>query len=342
MITRRGMCAPRVVGRSSRSGESTRGFCGHAAGVRAPRRGGAACRSRTSTPRRCRPCRRARSRSAGSGRRARCRSKPSSVRFCQGNSPCQVLAIILPARRELVAPGVDGAFEPAARGELPFGFGRQLLAGPGRVGLRRPPRRRGRPGAARGRRRVLSGPSGWRQLRAGHVGPPVAIVAKIDRPGASAGTRAIPARAMRGRRRGSRGVERALGHRDVAGRLHEAPELRDGDRVLVNPEPIDAHAVDRAAPRDRSRRSPSGTRPAAPRSCSSSGRSPVAAVRLRFLASGRPISSTPPVRPALLSTTREHRRAAPEKDGPDVCGNIRPVAKRAHSYAGTVRTHSRA
>ena len=40
-------------------------------------------------------------------------------------------------------PGVNsspqaifGAVEPAARGEFPFGFGRQFLAGPSRVGLR--------------------------------------------------------------------------------------------------------------------------------------------------------------------------------------------------------------
>ena len=42
---------------------------------------------------------------------------------------------VLAAGRELVAPGELRAVEPAARGELPFGFGRQLLAGPVRVGL---------------------------------------------------------------------------------------------------------------------------------------------------------------------------------------------------------------
>src|SRR5690606_15573571 len=38
-----------------------------------------------------------------------------------------------PAREELVAPGVGRAVAPAARGELPFGLGGQVLAGPARV-----------------------------------------------------------------------------------------------------------------------------------------------------------------------------------------------------------------
>src|SRR6202008_390535 len=38
-------------------------------------------------------------------------------------------------RRELTAPGVFGAFEPAAGGELPLCLARQLLAGPPGVGL---------------------------------------------------------------------------------------------------------------------------------------------------------------------------------------------------------------
>src|SRR5204863_5533929 len=42
----------------------------------------------------------------------------------------------LAARRELVAPAILRAVEAAARGELPLGFARQLLAGPPRVGLR--------------------------------------------------------------------------------------------------------------------------------------------------------------------------------------------------------------
>src|SRR5450432_4136371 len=40
------------------------------------------------------------------------------------------------AGHELVAPGELGSVKAAARGELPLGFGRQFLAGPGSVGLR--------------------------------------------------------------------------------------------------------------------------------------------------------------------------------------------------------------
>src|SRR4051812_38961261 len=38
--------------------------------------------------------------------------------------------------RELVTPGKFGAVEPAARGELPFGLGRQVFAGPLCIGKR--------------------------------------------------------------------------------------------------------------------------------------------------------------------------------------------------------------
>src|SRR3954467_4866224 len=39
-------------------------------------------------------------------------------------------------RRQLVAPRIVGALEPAARRKLPFGFARELLAGPLGVGKR--------------------------------------------------------------------------------------------------------------------------------------------------------------------------------------------------------------
>src|ERR1700740_858745 len=42
---------------------------------------------------------------------------------------------VLATRRELVAPGELGAVEAAARGEFPFGLGRQFLAGPLGVGF---------------------------------------------------------------------------------------------------------------------------------------------------------------------------------------------------------------
>jgi len=42
---------------------------------------------------------------------------------------------VLAGRGELVAPGKLDAVKPAARRELPFGFRRQFLAGPFRIGL---------------------------------------------------------------------------------------------------------------------------------------------------------------------------------------------------------------
>ena len=51
----------------------------------------------SSTPRRCRSRRAGRSRWAGTCRPATCPAYPSLIRFCHGNSPCQVLAIIVPS-----------------------------------------------------------------------------------------------------------------------------------------------------------------------------------------------------------------------------------------------------
>ena len=42
------------------------------------------------------------------------------------------VGLVLSAGCELVSPGVLGAVKPAARGKLPFGLGRQILAGPSR------------------------------------------------------------------------------------------------------------------------------------------------------------------------------------------------------------------
>ena len=78
-----------------------------------------------------------------------------------------------PTGRELVAPGERRALEPAARGVLPLGLGRQLLAGPLRRRPRRPRRRRARPGWSGVRFTELPGPCGWRQLALGDLGPPV-------------------------------------------------------------------------------------------------------------------------------------------------------------------------
>ena len=73
------------------------------------------------------------------------------ARLCEGKSPCQVLAMQRPVRRQLVAPGVVGAVEPAAGGELPLGLGRQRPCPPRRRRPRRRHRRRGPPDGRSGR-----------------------------------------------------------------------------------------------------------------------------------------------------------------------------------------------
>ena len=154
----------------------------------------------SSTPRRCRPCRTGRSRSAGRRRPARClRSRRAQV---------------LPW--ELALPGIG--HQPARRGRA------------------RPPRRRRRPRAPRAphtptrpRSEAPCRPSGVglgvlvgdlhygmrvtavgrrcpvpraASSGAGHVRPPVAEVAQVDRTVPSAGTRARRARAAPDRRPG--------------------------------------------------------------------------------------------------------------------------------------------
>ena len=66
-------------------------------------------------------------------------------------------------RHEFIAPRKFGAVESAARREFPFGFGRQFLAGPARIGER----------VAEGHvhdrmivepLEVAAGSAGWRQL----------------------------------------------------------------------------------------------------------------------------------------------------------------------------------
>ena len=46
-----------------------------------------------------------------------------------------MLAMCRPPRRQFVAPGKLGIVKAAACREFPFGFGRQRLAGPSRIGL---------------------------------------------------------------------------------------------------------------------------------------------------------------------------------------------------------------
>ena len=87
---------------------------------------------------------------------------------------------VLAAGREFIAPGELGAVEAAARGKLPFGFGRQVLAGPSRIGQRI--------GIRDVHDRMIVehvdvalGPVGMAPVGALHERPPLAPVAQIER-----------------------------------------------------------------------------------------------------------------------------------------------------------------
>lgn len=143
---------------------------------------------------------------------------------------------------ELVAPGVLGAFEAAARGALPLRLGGQILSRPARIGE----------GVAEGDvdhgmvHEIVdraSGPQGVPPVGPRLETPPAAEVvephrprgrhederARVDHLGRDPGVRARIGRALR------------LGH--VARLLHEAGELRVRHGRPVHPEAVDGHAV---------------------------------------------------------------------------------------------------
>ena len=115
-----------------------------------------------------------RSRWRGTSRPARStRSRPRAGSR-RGNSPCQVLAMCRPPGANSSPQTILGAVEAAARGELPFGLGRQLLARPFGVGLRHPRTRRARPDDRRARRSRCPARADAASRRR-HVGPPVVM-----------------------------------------------------------------------------------------------------------------------------------------------------------------------
>jgi hypothetical protein len=82
-------------------------------------------------------------------------------------------------------------------------------------------------------------------MRTGHVFPPVGDVLEAHRPLRLAKDQGAGDEQLRVGVRVLRGVELALGDRDVLRLTHEAAELGGGHRPLVDPEPVDLDAADR-------------------------------------------------------------------------------------------------
>src|SRR5215469_10930497 len=147
-----------------------------------------------------------------------------------------------PLRRELIAPGVFGAIEPAARGELPLRLARQFLAGPGGVGL-------GVAVCNVHHRMVLeaceraAGTVGTPPESAESEPPPLTPVVEIDRPPRRGEHQRTSFQHVRQCAGVVLRVWGYLGESDVAGRLDEATKLAVGHRCAVHPEAIHAHAM---------------------------------------------------------------------------------------------------
>ena len=151
---------------------------------------------------------------------------------------------MLSARHELIAPGKLGTVEPAARGEFPFGLGRQVLAGPFGVSQR--------VGERHMHDRMMVEPVdvalravGVAPVRALEEGPPFTPVAQIDRARRRREDERARIEHVRQRARVVLRVGRNFRERNVAGCLDEFLELPVRDWRAVHPELVDGYAMDR-------------------------------------------------------------------------------------------------
>src|SRR5262245_55654811 len=151
----------------------------------------------------------------------------------------------LAVRRELVSPGVDSAFEPSARGELPLGFGRQFLACPSRIGfgVLKCDMRDRMPGHPLLQRTALTQRTS--PTRALRVRPPVEVIAEVDAMRGLLENNRTGHERFRIRSRIVLRIQRTLGDRQEACRIDEAAELFVCDRRLVHPEAFDSHVMSR-------------------------------------------------------------------------------------------------
>ena len=170
---------------------------------------------------------------------------------------------MLAAGREFIAPGELGAVEPAARGKFPFGFGRQILAGPFGVGS-------AHPGKRHMHDRMIIEPGdiavrsvGMAPVRALEEGPPLTPVAQIDWARRRRKNERTGIEHMRQRARIILRVGRNFGKGDVVGCLDEFVELPVRHRRAVDPELVHSDAVELAPLPDSACPSPCETcRPA--------------------------------------------------------------------------------
>ena len=100
-------------------------------------------------------------------------------RFCTGTRPATCSPSACPWGMNSSPQTYSAPSEPAARGELPLGLGRKLLAGPLRIGLRIARTRRARRDGARARGASCPGPRDGASRRPATY-PPVEVVAQVD------------------------------------------------------------------------------------------------------------------------------------------------------------------
>src|SRR4029077_7046732 len=161
-----------------------------------------------------------------------------------GELPLPAVRHGLSIREVLVAPGENGSLEATAGRVLPFGFGRELLAGPGSVGrgilIGDVHDRMTIAPVDRRARTLRSLPVGTR-----HVLPPVAVVAHVDwASGLPKDEGARNEHIWMGARVVGR-IDLPLAEGDIAGVAYESPELPTGYGPLVDQEAVDGDPVHR-------------------------------------------------------------------------------------------------
>jgi hypothetical protein len=144
--------------------------------------------------------------------------------------------------QELVAPGVLRALQSSPRRELPFRLGWQLPSGPACVRLNVLPGDV-HDGMLREAPDLACRSPRMPPVRTRHIPPPVVVVATID-PMPGLDEHRGPWHEQVRRCGGVVGrARRTLGHGDVAGLLHKAPEAFVGHLEPVHPEAAHGHAV---------------------------------------------------------------------------------------------------